>query len=49
MKRIVWFSRLVLRPHPYAYPGMPLWQAWTIALVWPSEAWRLAGLYSKIP
>ena len=49
MKRVIWFLRLVFRPHPYAYPGLSLREAWTKGLLWPREAWRLAGLYAQTP
>lgn len=49
MKRTIWFARLVLRPHPYAHPGMSLWEAWTKAILMPREAWRIAGIYAQTP
>ena len=47
LHQAIWFTRLVFRPHPYAYPGMSLWDAWTKALLLPGEAWRIAGLFAE--
>jgi hypothetical protein len=48
VRQVIWFCRLVLRPHPWAHPGMSRWDAWTKAILFPGEAWRIAGLFALV-
>lgn len=48
MRQIVWFLRLVFRPHPWAHPGMSRRDAWVKAILFPREAWRIAGIFASV-
>lgn len=44
-RRVHEFLSLVFRPHPYALPDG--YADWWRCMLWPREAWRLAGLYAE--